>query len=559
MLLKELVLRKKVIYTLLCITLIFQSLTMIPFSYLSKYIVDDVLISKDMKNIGGVLITFLILMVLQSIISRVAARLNVNFFQEGLYFLRNQVFHSAISDSDISHQKISNIQTAIFSDIDNLISNYTTITVSIFSNVTLVIGYLSLMIYTNITLSFITLALIPFQIIWVSISTKRLKRYQHECQRQRDILQDSLNRNILNVPTIHVYNYFSKVESIFLKKTKSVSNANSEILLFQNYVQIVSQFILLLIQFAPLFIGSYYVFKGTLTIGALIAFNSMSVQLISPASNLVNLMNSLKIAKVHEERLIPYLIKKEMYFPDNHQVECVDNSNLMYIRDYRLYSNKKEIIRINELKIGKGERILIKGGNGTGKSLFLKSLVRLYKNYKGIINLRGQDISLMSHSALSSSIVYVSENDGFILETLKDELNITEQNNFFKGIFQLLNLSNIIEKLNNGIKTECGLLDANLSTGEIQKLRIARAILRNPKIIILDEVFTNIDEKSRNTILTELPKLCFGTTFIFVEHHIDEVYFDRVLSIEGDNIIETVPDDRKEGLANENASPIFGI
>lgn len=91
-------------------------------------------------------------------------------------YLRKKIFRYAIINLEITQNKFSNIQTVIFSDLENLIGNYSLITVSIFSNTTLVIGYVTLLLYTNLTLSIITFLLIPLQIWWISKSSSKIKK-----------------------------------------------------------------------------------------------------------------------------------------------------------------------------------------------------------------------------------------------------------------------------------------------------------------------------------------------------------------------------------------------
>nr|WP_277895787.1 ABC transporter transmembrane domain-containing protein [Enterococcus lactis] len=110
--------------------------------------------------------------------------------------------------------------------------------------------------------------------------------------------------------TIHIFNYFKQAKSMFHVKADEVKKTNINMALFQNYIQIINQVVMLFIQFIPLFVGAFYVRSNNLSVGELVAFNTVSVQLLSPLANLVNLISSVQVTKVYEKRIADNLRKK---------------------------------------------------------------------------------------------------------------------------------------------------------------------------------------------------------------------------------------------------------
>ncbi|HGF7677953.1 TPA: ATP-binding cassette domain-containing protein, partial [Enterococcus faecium] len=151
--------------------------------------------------------------------------------------------------------------------------------------------------------------------------------------------------------------------------------------------------------------------------------------------------------------------------------------------------------------------------------------------------LNNKSISYMKYIEFTRSLIYVSKNEGFVLESLKEELNLNLNDNIANQVIEILNLDRIIQKLKNGLEESCLDLELYLSTGEIQRLRIARALMREPKVLILDEVLTNIDEESSQKIIYQISDV-FDMTIICVEHHIKESTFDKVFIINEKKLIE---------------------
>ena len=338
--------------------------------------------------------------------------------------------------------------------------------------------------------------------------------------------------------TIHIFNYSKQAKSMFHVKADEVKKTNINMALFQNYIQIINQVVMLFIQFIPLFVGAFYVRSNNLSVGELVAFNTVSVQLLSPLANLVNLISSVQVTKVYEKRIADNL-RKKLIKAENQKKQKVllPENTFLVIENFCICVNNQPMLKVDKLYIKKGEIILLKGKNGTGKSLFLKSIAQIYGGFSGEIYLNNKSISYMEYIEFTRSLIYVSKNEGFVLESLKEELNLNLNDNIANQVIEILNLDRIIQKLKNGLEESCLDLELYLSTGEIQRLRIARALMREPKVLILDEVLTNIDEESSQKIIYQISDV-FDMTIICVEHHIKESTFDKVFIINEKKLIE---------------------
>ncbi|EGS28574.1 ABC transporter transmembrane domain-containing protein [Streptococcus agalactiae] len=510
----------------------------LPMPYISKLIVDNVLIGGNLPKLFPYIILVIVIILFQLLVGRLNSIASAHFFQRFLMVLRQQILSE---DALESLTNDSNITTVIFNDSELYVTNVENTVVPFISNIGLFLGYLILMSQINISLTFIVLFMIPIYILWMIYVGKKLKLLSYEQQNNRDLLLNNLNTITTNHEVIKIFRLFSKVYKEFKENISSNYVTNSEVRTFQNFIGIISTGIISSTTILIFVLGVFLVVNNQISIGDLIAFNTYSGVIFSPVTQLVNIIATVSISKVYEQRIAEFLKMS----PKSQATVDLNNLDSINLCNLNIFSGENKLIDDINLTFLRGERILLCGENGSGKTLLLKSLVNLYDNYTGDIYFKkksGVSLKLDNQIKLTPvNIIYLSNNQGFPLKSLREELlSDTVSDKDISNILKDIGLYEKILTLDKGIDTSGQELSKHLSLGELQKLRLARAILYSPKVLILDEILSNVDTLSTRKLLRLLKSKLPTAIIIAVGHHLTELdFFDRVLKID-DNLLKDV-------------------
>lgn len=510
----------------------------LPMPYISKLIVDNVLIGGNLPKLFPYIILVIVIILFQLLVGRLNSIASAHFFQRFLMVLRQQILSE---DALESLTNDSNITTVIFNDSELYVTNVENTVVPFISNIGLFLGYLILMSQINISLTFIVLFMIPIYILWMIYVGKKLKLLSYEQQNNRDLLLNNLNTITTNHEVIKIFRLFSKVYKEFKENISSNYVTNSEVRTFQNFIGIISTGIISSTTILIFVLGVFLVVNNQISIGDLIAFSTYSGVIFSPVTQLVNIIATVSISKVYEQRIAEFLKMS----PKSQATVDLNNLDSINLCNLNIFSGENKLIDDINLTFLRGERILLCGENGSGKTLLLKSLVNLYDNYTGDIYFKkksGVSLKLDNQIKLTPvNIIYLSNNQGFPLKSLREELlSDTVSDKDISNILKDIGLYEKILTLDKGIDTSGQELSKHLSLGELQKLRLARAILYSPKVLILDEILSNVDTLSTRKLLRLLKSKLPTAIIIAVGHHLTELdFFDRVLKID-DNLLKDV-------------------
>lgn len=497
----------------------------IPIPLLTRYIIDDVLVNRDLQFLTPIIVSFVIVLVIQLIIGRFNAWMTSTFSQDFINQTRCSVVDNSLHHPLYGGFDEGNLMVVVNSDIPNLSQIDLTILSTVINSVVSIIAYSVMLFALNPLLAILALTIMPLYIIWIWHIGKRMETFNRKTQLMNEGLLANTNDIAKNHETIISYGFSRRVVARFSQLTEKIGSFNKKVVMYTNFAGTISIVITSVACFVPLIVGSYYVVIGTMTIGTLVVFNTYCSMLISPLSSLVNLITKHKIRKVHAERIDPYFNAPDVDGCHSDEVvpASTNSNNGIDLIDFKLYSGSRILLYVDYLNILKGQTVLLKGDNGTGKTLLLKSISGLYPGYDGAIYI--DDILLPKTKMIAphQTIKYVSSSQPFVLETIEDEL---EENNIiskeqYQALMQDLDIFSILSRLTDGLKTSNNSLSGSINSGSMQRLRILRALVQNPDYLLLDEVLSNIDEMHYASILNVIRKHFPNITIIVVEHHLD--------------------------------------
>lgn len=336
--------------------------------------------------------------------------------------------------------------------------------------------------------------------------------------------------------TIKNLNIYDKVSNKLNQKYLDYTLKLKEYNLFFNKFELLKSTISDTLFIVSMLISSVMVYKGIISIYDLVLFESVFYTFSGSLTDLLDNIIISKNYKVGINRVLDLYDVKEEKVLDNKIVSCKDIviSNLNFS-----YEEKKIFDNLN-LKINHGQKILFVGPSGCGKTTFVHLLLKYCNNYQGKIEFDGVDIKKIDSFSIRNAIGYVSQNEKLYNDTVYNNLTVNET--YINNLNQVCSISKVNDFLKNKNITMDYFLDpqsSNLSGGEKKRLMLARILLKNNSILILDEVFNEIDVKMEKDILKDLFKLYKNKTIIVISHR-DNNYklFDRYWKIKNNTIME---------------------
>jgi ATP-binding cassette, subfamily B, multidrug efflux pump len=287
--------------------------------------------------------------------------------------------------------------------------------------------------------------------------------------------------------------------------------------------------------------GGYWVIKGEMTIGKITAFFAYLNMLIWPMLAIGWSINLFQRGIASYKRVIELLNEKLLIFskPNSYKGSIVGNIKFSNLTFY--YDNKKVLDNVS-FEIKSGQKVGIIGRIGSGKSTILKILIRLYNPPKNSVFIDGIDINEWDLFTLRNEIAYVPQESYLFSTTIRENILIGNPKANDEEIWEALELADIkkdIEKLPYGLDTIIGERGITLSGGQKQRLALARALIKRPKILLLDDTLSAVDNETENNILRNLQKYMSNMTVIIVSHKISAVMdCDFIIVLENGRIKE---------------------
>lgn len=280
-------------------------------------------------------------------------------------------------------------------------------------------------------------------------------------------------------------------------------------------------------------ISTYLVYKGIIKVGSLIFYQLLFVSTFTSLSNIYKLLPDWALIKESLTSLneLDVLKSEKLNLSDFNFNGNIELQNVSFA--YNLKS--KPILKDFSLNISKGDFISIEGVNGSGKTTLLKILYGYLKPCSGNVFFDGVQIDNLSLNSLRKSISIVNQEFLLISDSIRN--NITLHNNKITpqeidDILELVGLRSLINNLPNGIDETVGYNGKKLSGGEMQKVAIARALIRKPRLLIFDEITNHLDQESQKTILNIITSLRGKVTILFVSHSNQrDLGFDKIVNL----------------------------
>lgn len=526
-------------------SIIVYTLTKLIGPFLMGYIIDNYI---TIPNVDGLLRWVIILFCVYAISSLAGwfqNYVNADVAAQTVNKIRTDLFNKieTLSLRFFDSTPHGELLSRFTNDIDNIGITLSNSMIELTSNLIQLVGVLIFMLVLNVKLALITLIATPFLAIIVTFLIKRTRRLYGEQQGKLGDLNAYIEEEISGLKVVKAYGLENEVVRRFHEKNKSFKDTAIKAQ-FTSYLMIplmngLSNVTLVLIIVA----GSMLTLKGDASIGLIVTFINFARLFFQPINQMSNLYNQLGLAFTGAERVMD-ILKEEPDIKNTPNAKEIDVLNgYVNMKDVSFsYNDEKTILKRINIEAFKGEKIAIVGPTGSGKTTIINLLNRFYDTKEGEIYFDDLKIKNINFYSLRKRIGIVLQNTILFSGTIKENLLFGKEDATDDEIEIACikaNIHDYIISLPKGYDTEIT-SDSNVfSKGQKQLLSIARTILSNPDILILDEATSNVDMITEQKLQEAMNTMMEGRTSFVIAHRLKTIInSDKIVVIKDGKVVE---------------------
>lgn len=525
------------------IAMVLESILILVAPYLSKILIDDVLINKDLEKFHIVIACLILAMLLQMVFSYFK---DILFFKVGENVLRdirltlvNHVLN--VTTGKLEKMTVGEVLSRVENDVKSLGQIASSLFIQLIANIVNIVLILCVMLYLEWRLTLFSISIMAAYIISYKILNHKVEEKSRLVLEADTNWMSFLSDMISNVRTIKYNNAQKWIVEIGKNNYEKVFNRNIDLNEMQSLNMHIVMAWVILAWGGMWAIGGYSIIEGTATLGTLMAIMNYQNRLFSPLRLFAYIGNQLKVASVSLDRIYEIL---NMPIEKNTDKE-VDNKikgKIEFKDVFYGYDHDTPILKGVNFTIKEGETVAIIGQSGSGKTTILNLLMGGYEVQKGKILLDGIDITDFSKYHLRNQISMIPEKIDLFKMSIHENLTMGKKDINDESIKEMCSHVDIEQHILSLPNTYKAIIDErgrNLSLGQIKRLGIVRALLQKPKILILDEIMSSLDIERRKCIHSIISNFKGNITTILVSHQLEDLSLvDRVLILEQGNIRE---------------------
>ena len=493
--------------------------------------IENIFLNKDKALIYIIPLAIIVAFSTKGISLYLAKILMIQISEEVKKMLQINMLKSFINaDTQIIESKhtgkyISNLSF----DVDQITRMLAEAFLSIFKDGLTLIGLLTVMFFQNWKLSLIAIIMIPLATIIARKLGKRMGKVATEAQEKSGHLNRYFvdlfkNHKIIKIFQRENYENIRSEDYVNALKDKSIK-IRSVYLRSTPIMEVLTGFMIALL----IFYSGHLIISGELSINNFFSFLAAMMLAYQPVKSLTKVNIAISQGLSAAKRILPIIdIKNEIEKNDSSdEIKLTDGTITFENINFHYYSNpENQVLKNISLKIKGGKMTALVGHSGSGKSTLLNMIPRIYNPTNGLIKIDNQDLSKFNLSSIRKQISIVDQNTTLFDDTVYNNIKYAQPDASKEEIFKAAKLSmseEFINNLENGYETKIGENGVKLSGGEKQRLSIARAFLKQSRIILLDEATSSLDSDTEEKIQHAIEELIYNKTTIVIAHRLSTI------------------------------------
>ena len=531
----------KLLFFTRVLTISLAALSVICFDFMMGFIV-DIFSNGETEKFVPIILASIFLIILLFVTEYIDGYVMSSYIKNTVNYLRCDIFTKILNKDmkDFSLDNSGKYISILYNDIkiieDSLLNN---IFLVISTFISFIISLLFLFSISPSIVIFIVIFGILGFVIPNALSKKLIiekNNYSHNLEEITSVTKDLFS----GFEVIKGFNIGSKINTIFKNSSNTVESTKKKCSILESIIKGFSLSFSVTVYLGVLILGGYLMYKGEISVGTAIIIIQLSTHIVGPVKTSISLINQIKSVSLIADKIDEILYDS---CEDIEEVSLPKFENSIEIKnlDFSYTNDRKALNNIN-LTFEKNKKYAIVGESGCGKSTLIKLLMRYYKDYNGDILIDNKDIHKIFSNDLYKNMSMIQQNvfmfDDSIKENIKLFANYSDEE--VLSICDRSGLSNLISRLPDGINSLVGENGNKLSGGEKQRIAIARSLINNTKILILDESTSALDNETAYNLESSLLSIN-DLTLIVVTHKLIKnilLNYDEIIVMKDGMVIE---------------------
>ena len=499
----------------------------------------------NFEKIGQILLGLLFLYLCSALFSFVQGYIMTGISQKLTYRMRKEISEkiNRLPVKYFDQMTHGEILSRITNDVDTLSQSLNQSATQVITSVTTIIGVLVMMISISPLMTLAALLILPISMGFISVIVKHSQRYFKSQQKYLGHVNGQVEEIYSGHNIVKAFNKEEEVIAAFEKDNDILYQSAWKSQLFSGMMMPIMQFVGNLGYVAVVILGGYLAVKRTIEVGDIQSFIQYVRQFTMPIQQVAQVANMLQSTAAASERVFEFLEEEEEAQTAEHPVSAEGIEGSVEFEHVHFgYNPEHTIINDFSAKVEPGQKIAIVGPTGAGKTTMVKLLMRFYDVGSGAIKVDGHDIRDFNRSELRKMFGMVLQDTWLFKGSIEENIRYGKLDATHEEVVEAAKAAHVhrfVQTLPGGYEMELNEEASNVSQGQKQLLTIARAILADPKILILDEATSSVDTRTEIRIQKAMDNLMRGRTSFIIAHRLSTIRdADLILVMKDGDIIE---------------------
>ncbi|MDG2432617.1 ABC transporter ATP-binding protein [Flavobacterium sp.] len=517
--------------------------------YVENYISFFITNATDTYGVGytlSVMVALIITIFLLKNVSDYLAMFFITFLRNGiLRDMRNAMYKKTLELplAYFSEKRKGDVIARISADVNEVQTSFLSILELVVKEPLTIIFTIIAMLTISVKLTLFVFIFIPVSGYIISLIGKQLKKQSTKAQEEQGIFLSTIEETLGGLKVVKGYNSENYFNTLFQESTQRFFKLSNSIGNRQNLASPTSEFMgIMVIAILLWYGGSMVLIEKTLNGASFIAYMGLAYNILTPAKSISKASYSVKRGNAAAERVLEILDQQNPITSKVDAINKTDFESTISIKNINFKYEEENVLKDFSLEVKKGQTIALVGQSGSGKSTIANLLTRFYDVQEGTVAIDGQNIKDLNLQSLRGLMGLVTQDSILFNDTIKANIALGKLDASDEEIIAALKIANayeFVKDLPKGIYTNIGDSGNKLSGGQKQRLSIARAVLKNPPIMILDEATSALDTESEKFVQVALENMMQNRTSIVIAHRLSTIQkADVIIVMQKGTIVE---------------------